>query len=165
MIDLIKKLKIEPQNRDMWLDLAIDWKIIGDYQVSVEILNYIVILWPNDYVPFNNLADLYQFYIKNYQLAEKNWLKVIDLNPGYTDAYQNLYYLYEQNQGEALKILLLGLKNNPKNTGFMILIARHYLSVGDKDSAIRYFNMAMAEAKAMKNDKLEKLLTEEMSEI
>ncbi len=165
---LANDLKKDPKDELKWLNLAIFRKMLGDYGSSVEILNYIAILWPNDYVPYNNLADLYQFYIKNYPLAEKNWLKVIELKPDYTDAYENLFTLYttayKEKQDHALPILIKGLGQNPQNTGLMVNIARYYRTAGDKAQAINYYTKAINEAKAQKNDQLELSFQTEMAE-
>ena len=156
---LVADIKKDPRNEDSWLNLGIFRKMLGDYSVSVGILNYVVALWPNDYVVYNNLADLYQFYIKNYPLAEKNWLKVVELNPIYIDAYTNLYPLYsdpnyKDKQSLARPILLKGLENNPKSIQLMMYLARHYKNLGDKNMATVYYNKAISEAKAQNNDQV-----------
>ncbi|MBI2476313.1 MAG: tetratricopeptide repeat protein [Candidatus Taylorbacteria bacterium] len=167
---LASELKKNPEDELKWLNLGILRKMLGDYQASVEILNYVAILWPTDYTPFNNLADLYQYYIKNYPLAEKNWLKVIELKPDYPEAYKSLYNLYKdpnnkEKEAKALPILLAGLENNPKSTELMVYIARHYRSLGDKDKAIIYYTKAIDEAKFEKNEQLESSLRSEAAEM
>ena len=165
---LAEELKKNPKNELNWLNLAIFRKMLGDYQASVEILNYVAILWPNDYVPRNNLADLYQFYLKNYPLAEENWLKTIELKPDYIPAYENLYNLYidlyKEKQTLALPILFQGLKNNPKNIDLMLYTARHYRSIGDKNESVNYYTKAVDEAKLQKNEKLETSIRFEIAE-
>lgn len=167
--DLTKGLQAEPKSEPKWLDLAAFRKMVGDYEGAVEILNYIAVLWPNHYVPFNNLADLYQFYLKNYPLAEKNWLKVIEIRPDYIDAYTNLYALYNDSyQGQkekALPILLKGLQNNPESITLMVYIARHYRSAGEKTQADFYYNQAIKEAEEQNNSEAAESLRAEASEI
>ena len=69
---LTEDLKKTPENENNWLQLAIFRKTLGDYGGAIQILNYLSLAWPKDYVVYNNLADIYQFYSKNYPLAEKN---------------------------------------------------------------------------------------------
>ncbi len=167
----ILKSEIEksPLNEANWLSLATYRKIIGDFEASVEILDYVTILWPKDYVPFNNLADLYQFYLKNYPLAEKNWLKVIEINPSYEPAYDNLYMLYMEQyrtkQSLALPLLFKGLENNPNSVAFLVHIARHYRGAGENKQAILYYDRAIKEAKASGNNKLASNLKAESEEL
>jgi tetratricopeptide (TPR) repeat protein len=151
-------LKKDPKDESKWLNLGIFRKMIGDYQGSVEIFNFVGILWPSDYVPFNNLADLYQFYIKNYPLAEKNWLKVIELKSDYGEAYENLYNLYKESykekEAQALPVLLKGVKNNPGSISLLVYTARYYRSVGEKAQALAYYKKAIDKAAADKSDQI-----------
>lgn len=169
IVELTKKLKLEPQNRNMWLDLAVFRKMLGDYSASLEILNYVAVLWPKDYISFNNLADLYQYYLKNYPLAEKNWLKVIELKPDYPPAYENLFTLYtvdhKEKQALALPVLLKGLTQNPDSTDLMVYIARYYNAMGNKEQASIYYNKAIDVAKLEKNEQLEASLRAEAAEV
>lgn len=165
---LSSDLKKDPQDNLKWLNLAILRKMLGDYKVSVEILNFVAILWPNDYVAYNNLADLYQYYIKNPALAEKNWLKVIELKPDYIESYQSLFTLYLEGyigKYQPLSILLKGFSQNPHSTDIIINIARYYKKAGDNDSAIIYYKKAIEEAKALKDAPLESSLRTELAEI
>jgi tetratricopeptide (TPR) repeat protein len=168
MAILAKELAGDSKNELKWLELAIYRKILGDYEASAEILNYTAVLWPNDYVIYNNLADLYQFYGKNYPLAEKNWLKTIELNPGHIDAYKNLYALYSElykgKEAQSLPIVLRGLNNNPSSIELMLYIARHYKRIGDSDMATVYYKKALSETKAQKNDALGFSIEEEAKE-
>src|SRR3989338_5128821 len=147
---IVLELKNEPNNELGWLNLAVYRKMLGDYAGAVQLLDYVVISWPSDYAPYNNLADLYQFYIKNYPLAEKNWLKVIELKPDYLQAYINLYDLYKdlytEKQAKRLPILQQGLANNPKSIDLMVYIARYYRLAGDNAQARVYNDKAITEA-------------------
>jgi tetratricopeptide (TPR) repeat protein len=166
---LTKELGSDSKNKLKWLELAIYRKILGDYEASAEILNYAAVLWPNDYVIYNNLADLYQFYSKNYSLAEKNWLKTIALNRSHIDAYKNLYSLYselyKEKSAEALPILLEGLESNPKSFDLMMSIARHYKAAGNKDMAGIYYKKAISEALDKGNKELAASIEAEAGEL
>ena len=157
--DLSAALKKNPDNEELWLRLGIQRKMLGDYQVVAGILNYVILEWPADYVPYTNLADVYQFYLKNYPLAEKNLLKVIALKPDNPQTYENLYNLYTgpytEKKANALGTLLQGLTNNPTSIDLMVYIARYYKGVGDMASAATYYQKAISEAKSEHNGNLE----------
>jgi len=52
------------------MDLAILHKIGGDYRGAEAIWLYATKMWPTSYVPFSNLADLYQNFLKDPVKAE-----------------------------------------------------------------------------------------------
>ena|SRR3989338_6991425 len=167
--DIRSALQKDPKDEEKWLQLSIYQKNLGDYKKAVEILNYVATVWSNDYVPFNNLADLYQFYIKNYPLAEKNWLKVVELKPDYIQAYQNLYDLYyglyEGRKDKALPTLIKGLEVNPKSIDLMIYTARYYKIIGDKSKALEYYDKAVYEAKNQGNQQVADTVGQEATEL
>jgi tetratricopeptide (TPR) repeat protein len=167
--EITKNLKKDPRDELSWLGLGIYRKMLGDYTGAVDILNYLNLVWPNDYVPYNNLADLYQYYIKNYPLAEKNWLKVIELKPDYIQAYESLNGLYASllpnRVSEALPILLKGLKNNPKSVELMVHIARYYREMKDITNAGVYYDKAAQQAKTEGNQPVVDSIVQEKAEL
>ena len=58
------------QDFSAWMDLAILHKIGGDYRGAEAIWLYATKMWPTSYVPFSNLADLYQNFLKDPVKAE-----------------------------------------------------------------------------------------------
>ncbi|MSU45331.1 MAG: hypothetical protein EXS47_01750 [Candidatus Zambryskibacteria bacterium] len=153
-----KNLASNPHDEDLWLRLGIHRKMLRDYEEAVLILNYVVKLWPNDYVPYNNLADLYQSYIKNNELAEKNWLKVIELKADYISAYENLSNLYltayPEKKNLALPLLMKGLERNSHSTDLLIIVARYYGALENKEQLSLYYSKAIEEAKLQGNQSL-----------
>lgn len=169
MAALTEELKKDSSSEEKWLKLALYEKMLGNYNRAVEILNYLSILWPNDYIIYNNLGDIYQFYLKNYPLAEKNWLKVLEFRTDYVSVYENLYGLYSglytAKKSEALPILLKGQKNNPDTIVLILDIARHYRSVGDVAQAKIYYDKSIEQAKSSLNVKLESEIRTEMESL
>jgi tetratricopeptide (TPR) repeat protein len=167
--DLTSSLKEDPNSEEDWLRLSLIRKMIGDYSSSIEILKYVTKRWPKDYVPYSNLADIYQFYAKDKILAEENLLRVIELKSDYPDSYQNLYLLYTtdyiEKKPKALDTLVKGLGNNPHSSDIMTTIARHYRANKDYDNAKKYYNMAIDEAKLIKSKDLELSVKAELSEL
>lgn len=60
----------DPQNFNAWLDLAILYKIGGDYRGAEAIWLYTSKGWPGSPISFNNLADLYANFLKDKVKAE-----------------------------------------------------------------------------------------------
>ena len=58
---------LDKNNQDFgaWMDVAILHKIGGDYRGAETIWLYATKKWPGSYVPFHNLADLYQNFLKD----------------------------------------------------------------------------------------------------
>ena len=122
-ISLIKKA---PTNADAWLQLAVDYKIAGDYAGAEAIWIYLTKAAPTSFVAFANLGDLYTNYLKDNTKAEANYKIAIKLQPDYIDNYRNLFYLYlsENNSAAAADIVAQGLKANPNNPDLLQLQAQ-----------------------------------------
>ena len=117
------------QDFSAWLELGHLRKSAGDYKGAAEIWEYVAVLWPKEVVPYNNLGDLYMNFIKDYAKAERNYKKIITLQPNYIDAYSNLFtlyrYVYKTNTTAALDIINQGLVANPGNTDLLALKAQY----------------------------------------
>ncbi len=102
-----------------WYDLGAYRMVIGDYDGAIEAYEFVISIRPADHVGYANLGDIYGFYLKNYPLAEENFLKAIRNNPAYIFGYAELAVLYEGNFSGGVKkaedILLAGLKVNPQD--------------------------------------------------
>jgi tetratricopeptide (TPR) repeat protein len=121
-------LKKNPLQGDQWLQLAVDYKIAGDYSAAAAIWNYMTQVSPTSYIAFADLGDLYQNFVVNYPKAEANYLQAVKLAPTDIELYQNLYnlyrYQYKTNTAAAANIIALGLKNNPGNADLLALQAQ-----------------------------------------
>lgn len=58
-------LKQNSQNFNAWMDLAILYKMGGDYEGAESIWLYATKVWPTNYVAYHNLADLYRNFLKD----------------------------------------------------------------------------------------------------
>lgn len=104
MIDKIKTLsneiKKDPTSTEKWLQLAINWKIISDYNGAREIWEYLAKADPKNFIPLHNLGDLYTYYLKDATKAEgpvraeSYFLKALELAPSEINTYRSLYDLY-----------------------------------------------------------------------
>ncbi|HVZ75668.1 MAG TPA: hypothetical protein VG934_00090 [Candidatus Paceibacterota bacterium] len=112
-------LKLDPSNSRLWLQLAANYKVAGDYHAAESIWIYLTKVIPRNYVAFADLGDLYQNFLKDYPKAEQNYLAAISLKPDDIDLYYDLYLMYSSQYktgtSAAADIVAEGLKNNPDN--------------------------------------------------
>lgn len=116
IIELSSVLKKTPDLFDTWLILGIHRKTIGDYEGAREIWEYATALRPGNYIPFNNLGDLYAFYLKDNKKAEENFNKAIELSPNRIHVYYSFYEFYKyvlKDDAKAKALLQKGIAANP----------------------------------------------------
>lgn len=109
-------LKNNPTNGDEWLQLAVYYKIAGDYQAAENVWLYMTQAAPSNYVAFGDLGDLYMNFLTNYQKAVTYYKKALALNPKDIDYYNSLYIIYRYDLGDmasAKAIVSQGLAANP----------------------------------------------------
>lgn len=118
-------LKQNPAQGDVWLQLAVYYKIAGDYHAAEAVWLYMTKAAPTNAVAFGDLGDLYQNFLKDYPKAESNYLQAVQLDPKNIDLYRNLYtlykYQYKTGTTAAADILVRGLKSNPNNPDLLAL--------------------------------------------
>ena len=140
-------LEDNPDYFQGWLQLGILRKYIGDYEGAALVCEYGAKIRPYEYVTFNNLGDIYHFYLKNFPKSESAIKKVIELKPDYIPAYRNLFELYTFSYKEKVSladdVLLDGISKNPKAYELMVVLAMHYKEQGDKVSARKYLEEAL----------------------
>ncbi len=111
-------LKKDPSVLNDWLQLGVDRKIIGDYQGAVLDWNFAGRLTPSDGVSFENLANLYGYYLKDNTKAEANYAQAIKVAPDQTFNYFNAVAFYrdvENNLVKARTIAQQGVSANPSS--------------------------------------------------
>jgi len=114
----------DPRQPLQWLRLGIYYKMAGDYQATREVWDYVTRLAPKDVIAFNNLADLYQHFLKDQVKAELNWKKTIELDPTYIAGYRGLYDVYRTTgqTEKARAVLIQGVAKNPSSTELKSLL-------------------------------------------
>lgn len=111
-------LKNNPSDGSEWLQLAVYYKIAGDYTAAANVWGYMTQVAPTSYIAFGDLGDLYQNFLTNYPKAEANYKAAIAIDPNIIDYYVDLYNLYKyevNNPAAASSTLEAGLKANPGN--------------------------------------------------
>jgi len=114
--DLSDFLKGDPGQFDKWLDLGINRKIAGDYEGAIEAWTYASALRPQNSISFNNLGDLYAYYLNEPQKAEENLLQAIENGSNEVYLYFKTHDFYKYVMKDATKarnIVEQGIKANP----------------------------------------------------
>ncbi|MCR4330404.1 MAG: hypothetical protein NUV49_00780 [Patescibacteria group bacterium] len=159
-------LKSDSSRFDAWLDLGSYRKQSGDYEGAREAWEYATLLLPGSYVPWNNLGDLYQYYLKDFVKAEKNFQQAIVSDPSFVQAYHSLFELYTLSYTEKAHLaddtLLEGLKKSPNNIDLLITLAQYYKGTGKTEEAKKYYKMAITEAEKAGNTALAESLKSEL---
>lgn len=128
MATTIATLKKDPKRVDAWIDLGLQRKTLGDYEGARLAWEYAKALAQNtNIVPWNNLGDLYHFYLKDYVKSEENWKKVIALKPDYIQGYRGLFelytYSYKEKASQIPVFLKAGIAKNPTSTDLKQMLA------------------------------------------
>ena len=114
--DLSAKLKKDPALFNHWLELGRFRKMIGDNEGARQAWEYAGLISPSNYVSFNNLGELYGYYLKDLAKAEVNYKKAVSNGPDQIYLYRNFADFYRfvlKDTAKAKTILEKGIKANP----------------------------------------------------
>lgn len=146
-LDILSK---DSKDIDGWMAFAMNRKGAGDYLVARDAWEYVVSLNPLSFVTYNNLGDLYHYFLKDYRKAEKNLLKAIEVDPQHVSGYINLHDLYRlsyKTSGDsAEKILLRGLEIIGNDIVLLSKLADYYKERGRFVEATAYYQRAADQA-------------------
>jgi len=81
-------------NSYVWKAYGYLYHIEGDTKRAEANYEKAIELDPNNPYPYNNLGVIYHNHYKNYELAEKYFLKAYELDPTYELVIRNLYNTY-----------------------------------------------------------------------
>lgn len=91
---LIDALKKDPSSYVNWSDLAMRFKMLGDYKTAEEIWLYLSQAAPRVSDAFINLGDLYAYYFHDNAKAEPMFLKAVAAAPRSLESYNRLVDFY-----------------------------------------------------------------------
>ena len=117
--DLSSHLKKDNDNLENWLVLGVYRKMIGDYEGAKEVWEYASAIRPQNSISFNNLGELYAYYLKDNAKAEKNYKKAIENDPSAIYIYRNFFDFYRyfaKDTAKARTILEQGIAANPSTS-------------------------------------------------
>ncbi|MFA5300206.1 MAG: tetratricopeptide repeat protein [Lutibacter sp.] len=133
-------------------NMAMIKRSLEDYEGARKIFEYINYKLPNNSIAYFNLANLYTENIKNYELAEENYLMAIKNSVGeagndqYYRGIANFYtYFYKEHIDRLENVLLDVLKDEAYNNNqdVLALLADYYGAVGKKNKAIEYWQKVL----------------------
>ncbi len=163
----IEALKKNPKDVQSWIMLGVNRKTLGDYEGARDAWGYAKALEPNNIVPWNNLGDLYHFYLKDYKKSEENWKRTIALKSDYIQGYSGLVDLYKYSMKENLEetpaLLKDGISKNPDSIDLVVMLARYYQDVGNITLAKEAYGQAIAIAERLNNTSLAITLKAELA--
>ena len=117
--DLSSQLKKDSDNLENWLVLGVYRKTIGDYEGAKEVWEYANAIRPKNSISFNNLGELYAYYLKDNVKAEENYAKAIENDPSAIYIYRNLFDFYRYVAKDPVKaraLLEKGIVANPSTS-------------------------------------------------
>lgn len=161
-------LEVDKDSFGDWLDLAMQYKIIEDYEGARDIWEFLNIAFPGNSISPNNLGDLYHYYLKDFPKSEQNFKKAIENSPNaqsYIGLHELYKYSYKQETSMVTDILIEGIEKNPRNTDVIITLAAYYKEIGDSTNTKKYYEQAHDEAEKIGNIQLVELLNEEISKL
>jgi tetratricopeptide (TPR) repeat protein len=136
-------IKADPSKTDPYITIATWKRDKGQIDDAIKLYNAALEVQPDNTLLLMNLADL---YLRNqkYAEAEKNYLRVVEVNPKWLAAYRGLADLYRyqmpEKQSEIPKILEKGLETNPEHELYFVgPLAIYYKDFGTKEEAIKWY--------------------------
>ena len=142
-----------------WLDLAIQYKTINDFDGAIEIWKYLADA-KNHPVAYYNLGSTYHLDLKQYAQSENYYRKAIEANPGFALNYSGLHelykYSYKQDGTLAADVLKEGIEKVSDNgrIDLMTALAGYYVEKGDKTQAVEWYSKAKLAATSAGNPDL-----------
>jgi tetratricopeptide (TPR) repeat protein len=119
--ELVALLRNNKDDANAWMQLALYRKASNDLEGAKEIWEYVAYIRPSNFVPLNNLGDLYGYYLKDSVKAEKYFLKALEIGKTEVAIYQNVALFYRdvmKDNAKAKSVLQKGidLKLDTSNT-------------------------------------------------
>ncbi len=153
-----------------WMDLAINYKVAGDYDAAQAIWEYVYAVVPTSGVAAFNLGNLNYLTNRDYSKAEMYFLEAIKREPTQTAYYLELAemyrYAYKQEGSAFVDLLQDGLKKVPNDPDLLMSLGTYYIDVKHETSrGIEYFLMARDEVSSRGNGELARQIDREIARI
>ena len=116
-----RKLAVEanPTDAQAWFLFGFSLDFLNDKEQASAVWEKAFALQPLNFVTAVNLANNYQYFLKNLEKAEFYYGKALEVRPDYTSAYQGLIDLYRFNwkekQNHFEPLVLEAIKSDPAN--------------------------------------------------
>ena len=152
-------LEADPGNISAWLDLAIQYKAVNDFDGAVEIWKYLAEAKDNS-IAYYNLGNIYHLYLKDFPTSERYYHKAIEMTPSMPLNYVGLHelyrYSYKQDSNLAIETLNEGMENTDERgrVDLYIALAAYHLEKGETSRALLAYTEARALAVELGNTAL-----------
>ncbi|KKW19239.1 MAG: Tetratricopeptide repeat protein [Parcubacteria group bacterium GW2011_GWA2_51_10] len=166
-----ESIETNPENTAAWLDLAIYYKMVNDYEGALEVWEYLVAKNPSDAISLHNIAEYHFHTKKDYPAAERYYRKAIEANPSlsmnYSDLHEMYRYVYKQDTDSAIEILKEGISKVDVRGSIDLttMLARYFEDKGDLPNARTYYTQARDMAKGIKETQIMQQLDLEISRV
>ena len=141
-------LESDPTNVENWMSVANIKNFFNNYEGARDAWEYAKYLNNDNSAVYYNLGNLYGGYLKDYKLAEENFLKAIELekkNVNYYIGTADFYWnFYTGKKGEAGNILEEGMKEMPDDISLLSYAAGYYKNTGNKERALALYNKVLS---------------------
>lgn len=146
---LAAALAKNPLNINDWITVGVIKKFFNDYEGARDAWEYVVIVYPNDPLAFENLGNLYALYLGNLPKAEYNLKKAISLNsyePSFYIALADFYKNLDKANKNKVPEIIVGGMSKIKDVNLTLYLASYYRDEGDKINALKYYEEVLKES-------------------
>jgi len=140
---LLKKiLALDPDSKETYLRLGKIYMEDKNFPEALDLFSQMAEHFPNYYVSYFYLGEAH-LQMENHSLAEKAFLKTIELEPELVEPRFRLIEIYEKQEKKQKKLILESyekiLEIEPKNDRAHLEMALFYYKNGQKDKGSRLF--------------------------
>lgn len=143
LVDDLAILKDSPSDINALIDIGLVKKQVNNYTGARDVWEYVNIIYPDQALNHLNLANLYAAYLGDFEKAEDNYFKAVDLDSASPNPYLKLAEFYRDFYTTKYNliddVLLSGLETLPGEPNMTLMLALHYKSTANKSGAIEYF--------------------------
>ena len=146
--DRRQKVIGNPQDAQAWFDFGYTKEFLNDHEGAAASWEKSFALQTLNFVTAANLANTYQYFLKNYERSEFYYRKALEIRPGYTPAYQGLSDLYRFNwteKSDLLEPLMFdAIKNDPGNANaYTANLVEFFMQKNDVGKAREYLALLL----------------------
>lgn len=143
-----------------WFEFGYSKEFLNDHEGAVASWERSFALQPLNFVTAANLANTYQYFLKNYERAEFYYREALKIRPGYTPAYQGLSDLYQfnfQEKSDLFEPLMFeAIKNDPENANaYTANLVEFFARKNDLSKAKEYLALLLEASPKLAGELLE----------
>lgn len=133
------QLEENPNSFQSWSDLAVQYKVMEDFEGAIEIWTYLSLVAGENTVPLINLGNVYHYELKDFEKAEEAFRKALAVDSKNPQAYIGLHelyrYSYKQDTTLAVDTVLDAMKALPDDLRLYQTLGNYYQDTGEIEKA------------------------------